>query len=66
MSRQASEFQYKAMSLAHRGMEAFCESLRAEGYADVRLVSTSRGLFMSRAEAASLSLSSSRLLVGIK
>ena len=47
-------------------MEAFCESLRAEGYADVRLLSTSRGLFMGRAEAALLSLSSSRLFVGVK
>ena len=47
-------------------IEAFCNSLRVEGYADVQLIPTAQGLFMSGAEAASLSLSSSRLLVGVK
>jgi len=47
-------------------LEAFCESLRAEGYADVQLIPTSQGLLMNRVEAAALSLSSSRLLVGTK
>ena len=47
-------------------MEAFCEDLRKEGYADVRLIPTSNGLFMDKSEAMTLMLSGSYLLVGIK
>ena len=64
------------MSLAYRGKEVFKPlntgwiddrvACVREGYADVRLVPTSRGLFMGRAEAAMLSLTSSCLLVGVK
>ncbi len=47
-------------------MEAFCEKLRAMGYAHVELIDTADGLFMSRSEAAALFLSGSSLLYGTK
>ena len=47
-------------------MEAFAESLRRKGYEQVRLIDTSRGLFMSPAEAKWLGLRGSALLTGRK
>ena len=47
-------------------MEAFAASLRAEGYADVRLIHTAKGLFMNKGEARRLFLHGSTLLVGRK
>lgn len=47
-------------------MDAFCDELRAEGYADVRLLPTDDGLFMSRLEAVPMMLVGSMLLVGTK
>lgn len=47
-------------------MEAFCESLRKEGYADVRLIPTSNGLFMEKPEATALMLTGSYLFMGTK
>ena len=47
-------------------MEQFCQSLRDEGYQDVRMIPTDNGLFMSKLEGTLLSLSGSSLLVGTK
>lgn len=47
-------------------MEAFVEKLRAEGYEDVRLVSTTNGEFMTASEAKVMFLSGSTLLLGRK
>ena len=47
-------------------MQAFCESLIAEGYADARLIPTGKGLLMERPEALALALGGSCLLVGTK
>ncbi len=55
------------MSAARYGdMDAFVRSLRAKGYADVRLIDTTDGTFMGRKEAAWLGLGGSTLLVGRK
>lgn len=55
------------MSPARYGdMEAFRKKLLSMGYQEVRMISTSDGLFMSRAEAASLFLTGSTLLYGRK
>ena len=55
------------MSPARYGdMEAFCDSLRAEGYQNVRLVPTDDGLFMGKVEGMLLGLTGSTLLVGTK
>ena len=47
-------------------MQAFAESLRAEGYERVELVPTDEGLFMGKGEATLMMLTGSTLLVGIK
>lgn len=47
-------------------MQAFCDELRAEGYKKVELIDTTNGLFMSRAEAATLFLTGSMVLTGRK
>jgi ubiquinone/menaquinone biosynthesis C-methylase UbiE len=47
-------------------MDAFVRKLKAEGYADVRLIDTTDGRFMGRTEAALLGLGGSTLLVGKK
>lgn len=47
-------------------MEAFCQSLRDEGYEEVRLVRTDQGLFMDRSEATPMRLTGSALLLGRK
>ena len=55
------------MSPARYGdMEAFVGMLRKQGYADVRLIDTTRGLFMDRQEAVLLGLGGSKLLTGRK
>ena len=47
-------------------MDAFCRKLREMGYADVRLIDTTNGIFMSEKEAKRLMLQGSTLLVGRK
>lgn len=47
-------------------MEAFCQRLREMGYAEVRLIDTTEGMFMSKKEAKRLMLQGSMLLVGRK
>ena len=47
-------------------MEKFVAQLRAEGYEDVRLIPTAKGLFMSPAEGRRMFLFGSTLLVGRK
>ena len=47
-------------------MKAFVEKLKAEGYEDVRLVSTTNGEFMTASEAKVMFLSGSTLLLGRK
>ncbi|HAQ51634.1 MAG TPA: SAM-dependent methyltransferase [Lachnospiraceae bacterium] len=47
-------------------MDAFAEKLRDMGYAEVRLIDTTDGKFMSRFEALWMELSGSKLLVGRK
>ncbi len=55
------------MSKARYGdMEAFVRKLRAEGYAEVRLIDTTDGTFMGRREASWLDLGGSTMLVGRK
>ena len=55
------------MSPARYGdMRKFCDVLRAMGYERVELIDTANGKFMSRAEAATLFLTGSALLVGKK
>ena len=47
-------------------MEAFVQSLKDEGYEDVKLIPTADGLFMDQLEAKLLFLSDSALLAGRK
>ena len=47
-------------------MQMFVQRLKNMGYADVRLVPTGNGLFMSRREATWLGLKGSAILVGKK
>ena len=47
-------------------MEAFCRKLQEMGYAYVRLIDTTDGLFMTKKEASRLMLQGSTLLVGRK
>ena len=47
-------------------MNKFMEKLKKDGYQDVRLIETTRGLFMSHKEAILLGLSGSTLLIGRK
>ena len=47
-------------------MDKFAAELRAEGYAEVRLIDTTNGLFMTPTEARVMMLSGSALLVGRK
>jgi SAM-dependent methyltransferase len=47
-------------------MEKFVRQLRQEGYADVHLIDTTRGMFMTHREASMLKLTGSTLLVGKK
>ena len=47
-------------------LTAFVEELKAEGYEDVRLVSTTNGEFMTASEAKVMFLSGSKLLLGRK
>ena len=47
-------------------MEAFCQKLRNMGYAEVRLIDTTDGMFMSKKESRRLMLQGSTLLVGRK
>lgn len=47
-------------------MDAFVQKLYNMGYADVQLIDTANGLFMSRREARTLGLTGSALLVGRK
>ena len=47
-------------------MDAFMQSLRDEGYEDVRLTDTTDGMFMEKKEASWLGLSGSSLLTGKK
>ena len=55
------------MSEARYGdMEAFVRLLKEQGYEDVQLIDTTKGLFMNRTEAVLLGLGGSKLLVGRK
>ncbi len=55
------------MSPARYGdMDKFVAELRAEGYEDVQLIDTTRGMFMDRGEALLMELAGSKLLVGKK
>lgn len=47
-------------------MEAFCQKLKDMGYADVQMIDTTDGMFMSKREAKRLMLQGSTLLVGRK
>ena len=47
-------------------MQAFAEKLKSMGYAEVKLIDTTSGMFMSRFEARWMELSGSTLLVGRK
>ena len=47
-------------------MEAFCRKLREMGYAEVRMIDTTDGMFMTKKEASRLMLQGSTLLVGRK
>ena len=47
-------------------MEAFCRKLREMGYAEVRMIDTTDGMFMTKKEAGHLMLQGSTLLVGRK
>ena len=47
-------------------MEAFCQKLREMGYAEVRIIDTTDGMFMTKKEASRLMLQGSTLLVGRK
>ena len=47
-------------------MQAFVEKLRGMGYADVRLIDTTDGMFITKGEAAFMELAGSALLVGKK
>ncbi len=52
--------------LKYGDMQMFVQRLKNMGYADVRLVPTDNGLFMSRREATWLGLKGSAILVGKK
>ena len=45
-------------------MEAFCRKLKEMGYAEVRMIDTTDGMFMTKKEASRLMLQGSTLLVG--
>ncbi len=47
-------------------MEAFCQKLKEMGYAEVRMIDTTDGMFMSKKESKRLMLQGSTLLVGRK
>lgn len=47
-------------------MEAFCQKLREMGYAEVHMIDTTDGMFMTKKEAKRLMLQGSTLLVGRK
>ena len=47
-------------------MEAFCQKLHEMGYAEVRMIDTTDGMFMTKKEAGHLMLQGSTLLVGRK
>lgn len=47
-------------------METFCQKLKEMGYADVRMIDTTDGMFMSKKESKRLMLQGSTLLVGRK
>ena len=47
-------------------MEAFCKKLKEMGYAEVRMIDTTDGMFMTKKEASRLMLQGSTLLVGRK
>ena len=47
-------------------MEAFCQKLLEMGYAEVRMIDTTDGMFMTKKEASRLMLQGSTLLVGRK
>ena len=47
-------------------MEAFCQKLKKMGYAEVRVIDTTDGMFMTKKEASRLMLQGSTLLVGRK
>ena len=47
-------------------MEAFCRKLKEMGYAEVRMIATTDGMFMTKKEASCLMLQGSTLLVGRK
>ena len=47
-------------------MQAFMEQLKRMGYEEVRLIDTTNGMFMAKAEAGWMALSGSALLVGRK
>ena len=47
-------------------MQAFAEKLRKMGYAEVQLIDTTNGMFMTKREAAWMDLSGSTLLTGRK
>ena len=47
-------------------MEAFCQKLKEMGYAEVRMIDTTDGMFMTKKEASRLMLQGSTLLVGRK
>lgn len=47
-------------------MEVFCQKLKEMGYAEVRMIDTTNGIFMTKKEAGHLMLQGSTLLVGRK
>ena len=47
-------------------MKAFAEKLKSMGYEEVRLIDTSKGMFMSEKEGKWLGLAGSTLLTGVK
>ena len=47
-------------------MNKFMEKLKKDGYEDVQLIDTTKGLFMGHKEALLLGLSGSALLIGRK
>ena len=51
---------------AYREMQAFARKLRDSGYEKAELIDTTKGLFMTKKEAAVLSLNGSTILYGIK
>ena len=58
---------HDVMSPARYGdMQQFCDKLRAMGFERAELIDTANGKFMSRAEARTLFLTGSALLVGVK